>query len=164
MEMTLGKRIADLRKKKGMTQEELAANFSISAQAVSKWENDVACPDIGILPELARTLNVSVDELLSGEPVPAVVLVPEAERKDLSEMMLRIVVNSSGGDRVRVNLPMALIQAALEMGMEMPQISGNEALKNIDLRQIIELVRRGAMGNLVEVESHDGDIVQIFVE
>lgn len=122
MEMTLGKRIADLRKKKGMTQEELAANFSISAQAVSKWENDVACPDIGILPELARTLNVSVDELLSGEPVPAVVLVPEAERKDLSEMMLRIVVNSSGGDRVRVNLPMALIQAALEMGMEMPQI------------------------------------------
>lgn len=164
MEMTLGKRIADLRKKKGMTQEELAANFGISAQAVSKWENDVACPDIGILPELARTLNVSVDELLSGEPVPAVVLVPEAERKDLSEMMLRIVVNSSGGDRVRVNLPMALIQAALEMGMEMPQISGNEALKNIDLRQIIELVRRGAMGNLVEVESHDGDIVQIFVE
>ena len=164
MEQTLGKRIADLRKKKGMTQEELAQVFGISAQAVSKWENDITCPDISILSQLARTLGVSSDELLSGEPVPAVVLVPEEKRKDLSEMMLRIVVNSSDGDRVRVNLPMALIQTALEMGMDMPQLSGNDALKNIDLRQIIELVRRGAMGNLVEVESHDGDIVQIFVE
>ena len=46
----------------------------------------------------------------------------------------------------------------------MPQISGNAALKNIDWMQIMELVRHGAMGNLVEVESADGDTVRIFVE
>jgi hypothetical protein len=50
------------------------------------------------------------------------------------------------------------------MGMEMPQVSGNDALKNIDWAQIMNLVRNGAMGNLVEVESADGDIVRIFVE
>ena len=50
------------------------------------------------------------------------------------------------------------------MGMEMPQLSGNDALKNIDLKQILELVRHGAVGNLVEVESADGDTVRIFVE
>ena len=61
MEMTLGKRIAELRRAKGMTQEELGAVFGISAQAISKWENDIACPDIGILPELAGLLGVSVD-------------------------------------------------------------------------------------------------------
>lgn len=164
MDQTLGKRIAELRRRKGLTQEELAQAFGISAQAVSKWENDITCPDIGILPELAGMLGVSVDELLSGKPAPVVALVPEGERKDLKEMMLRIVVNSHDGDRVRVNLPMALIQAALDMGMEMPQLAGNDALKNIDLARIVELVRHGAMGNLVEVESHDGDIVQIFVE
>jgi len=59
---------------------------------------------------------------------------------------------------------MALVQVALEMGMEMPQISGNTALKSIDLAQIVELVRQGAIGNLVEAESSDGNTVRIFVE
>lgn len=95
---------------------------------------------------------------------PAVILVPEEQRKDIKDMMLRIIVDSADGDKVRVNLPMALVQMALEMGMEMPQISGNEVMKNIDLRQILELVRQGAVGNLIEVESADGDIVRIFVE
>ena len=47
---TLGKRIMALRKAKGWTQEQLAAQLGISAQAVSKWENDVSCPDISTLP------------------------------------------------------------------------------------------------------------------
>ena len=160
----IGKRIKDRREHLQMTQEELGQIFGISAQAVSNWENDVACPDISILPELAELLGVSVDELLSGKASPATVLVPEERRKDLKEMMLRIIVNSSDGDRVKVNLPMALVQVALEMGLEMPQLSGNDALKNIDLDQIISLVEHGVMGNLVEVESSDGDLVQIFVE
>lgn len=164
MEMTIGKRIAELRRSRGLTQDELAQAFGISPQAVSKWENDIACPDIGILPELASMLGVSVDELLSGKSAPAAVLVPEEQRKDLDDMMLRVVVNSQAGDKVRINLPMALVQAALDMGLEMPQLSGNEALKSIDLRKIVELVRHGAMGNLVEVESAGGDTVQIFVE
>ena len=109
---------------------------------------------------------MTVDELLSGkaeEELPAVRLVPEAERKDVKDMMLRIIVED-GGDKVRVNLPVALIEVALEMGMQMPQVSGNDALKNLDLAKIMELVRRGVMGNLVEVESADGAIVRIFVE
>ena len=80
------------------------------------------------------------------------------------EMVLRILVDSHDGDRVRINIPMMLIQVGLEMGMEMPQVSGNNALKNIDLAQIVELVQQGAIGYLVEVESSDGDVVRIFVE
>ena len=91
-------------------------------------------------------------------------LVPEEQRKDMKDMLLRIIVDSSDGDKVRVNLPMALVQLAMEMGMEMPQVSGNDALKNIDWAQIVGLVRHGAMGNLVEVESAEGDIIRIFVE
>ena len=165
MEMTIGNRIAALRREKNLKQDDLAQMMEVSPQAVSKWENDQTCPDISLLPKLAKILGVSVDELLSGkqELQPVVTLVPEDQRKDIKDMMLRIVVDSADGDKVRVNLPMALVQLAMEMGMEMPQVSGNDALKDIDWAQIMELVCHGAMGNLIEVESADGDIVRIFV-
>ena len=166
MEMTIGKRIAALRREKNLKQDDLAQMLEVSPQAVSKWENDQTCPDISLLPKLAKILGVSVDELLSGkqELQPVVTLAPEDQRKDIKDMMLRIVVDSADGDKVRVNLPMALVQLAMEMGMEMPQVSGNDALKDIDWAQVMELVRHGAMGNLIEAESADGEIVRIFVE
>ena len=165
MDMTIGKRIALLRKEKGLTQEELASHMGVSPQAVSKWENDQTCPDISALPKLARLFGVTVDELLSGkqELAPVRVLPPE-ERKDPKDMLLRITVDSADGDRVRMNVPLALVEVAMEIGMEMPQINGNEALKGVDLKKVLERVRRGCVGNLVEVDSADGDKVRIFVE
>ena len=165
MDMTIGKRIALLRKEKGLTQEELATHMGVSPQAVSKWENDQTCPDISALPKLARLLGVSVDELLEGKQELAPVrLLPPEERKDLKDMMLRITVDSADGDRVRVNVPMALVEVAMEIGMEMPQINGTDALKGVDLNKVLRLVREGLVGNLVEVDSADGDKVRIFVE
>ena len=166
MEMTIGKRIAALRKEKGLTQEELAEMTGVSGQAVSKWENDQTCPDISLLPQLARILGVTVDELLCGkqETEPAVQILPQDQRKDIKDMMLRIIVDSADGDKVRINLPMALVQVAMDCGMEMPQVSGNDALKHIDWNQVMAMISQGVIGNLVEVESSDGDIVRIFVE
>ena len=63
---TLGRRIARLRLARTATQERLAKELNVSPQAVSKWENDINYPDISLLPDLARFLSVSVDELLSG--------------------------------------------------------------------------------------------------
>ena len=165
MDMTIGKRIGLLRKEKGLTQEELASHMGVSPQAVSKWENDQTCPDISALPKLAKLLGVSVDELLSGkEELPAVRVLPPAERKDPKDMMLRITVDSHEGDRIRVNLPIALVEASMEIGMEMPMINDVEPLKGIDMKKLMELVRQGFVGNLVEVDSADGDKVRIFVE
>ena len=77
---TLGKRIAALRKEKGLTQEQLAEKVGVSAQAVSKWENDVSCPDITILPLLADLLGVTVDELLGVKPIePHVIILDKDE-------------------------------------------------------------------------------------
>ncbi len=69
---TMGKRISDLRKNKGMTQEQLAQRVGVTAQAVSKWENDLSCPDISILPQLAEALGVTTDELLGRAPLQEV--------------------------------------------------------------------------------------------
>jgi transcriptional regulator with XRE-family HTH domain len=162
---TIGKRISEYRKKKNLKQDELAEMLAVSPQAVSKWENDLSCPDISLLPELSRILGVSIDEIVQGKKEePIVSILPEEQRKDINKLMLRIVVDSEEGDRVRVNLPMALVKVAIETGIAMPQINGSEALKNIDFAQIFTLVENGAIGNLVEVESGDGDTVKIFVE
>lgn len=164
MEMTLGKKMAELRRVKGMTQDEVAEELGVSAQAVSKWENDVSCPDIMLLPHISELFQVTIDELFSKESKALVTIVPEEERKDIDKMMLKVVVNSKKGDRVRVNLPIALVKIAYDIGMQLPEVSGNTALKDLDFEKIIALVDRGVIGKLVEVESADGDIVDVTVE
>ncbi len=166
MNTTLGKRIAALRREKGLKQEELAEKLGVSAQAVSKWENDQTCPDISLLPLLAKTLDVSVDELLSGkqENTPAVQIVPADERKDIKNMMLRMVVKSHNNN-VRINIPLPLIKVGIDAGLNMEEIAGgNEVLKNLDFDKILELAEQGVIGNLMEIDTEDGTTVQIFVE
>jgi transcriptional regulator with XRE-family HTH domain len=166
MNTTLGKRIAALRREKALTQEELAEKLGVSPQAISKWENDQTCPDISLLPLLANLFDITVDELLTGnkENGVAVRMLSEVERKPIEDLVLRIVIQSADNDKVRVNLPMTLIKIVIEGGFSISQISDNEALKNIDFVKIFGLVEKGAIGNLFEIESADGDKVQIFVE
>ena len=61
--MELGKKIRQLRFRAGLTQEQLADKLGIGAQAVSKWENAVAMPDITLLPCLAEIFGVTIDDL-----------------------------------------------------------------------------------------------------
>ena len=64
MSIKINEQIAFLRKAKGVTQEELATALGVSGQAVSKWESALCCPDIMLLPDLARYFAVSIDELM----------------------------------------------------------------------------------------------------
>jgi len=169
---TLGKRIAHLRRERELKQDELAAKLDVSPQAVSKWENDQTCPDITALPKLSEILGVTVDELLTGkkeEALPAVRMLPPAERKDINDMILRIMIDSCAGDKVRVNLPLALVTIALEANIDISQITGISGLENVDFRnidfnKILQLVHQGFVGNLVEIESSDGNTIRVFVE
>lgn len=166
MKETIGNRIQKFRKEKSLTQEALADQLGISPQAVSKWENDSSCPDISLLPQLCRILGVTTDELLSGKS-EEVTLVPMEQRKSLEELILRIRVNSTDGDKVRVNLPMTLVKMGMELGMvSIPGINGEAGsiLQNVDLSKLLSMVEQGLIGKLVEVESADGGIVEIVVE
>ena len=64
MSNMIGKNIHTLRKKQGLTQEELAGLVNVSFQAVSKWENGNSLPDISVLPLLANALHCNIDSLL----------------------------------------------------------------------------------------------------
>lgn len=65
MKATIGSRIRTLRRKHALTQEQLADLAGVSAQAVSKWENDIALPDIMMMPRLAVIFGTSTDDLYS---------------------------------------------------------------------------------------------------
>ena len=64
---SIGKTIQTLRKKKGMTQRELAEQLNVTDKAVSKWERDIARPEIDILPQLAKVLDTTVALLLNAQ-------------------------------------------------------------------------------------------------
>ena len=68
MEFPLGRNIFQLRKRKRMTQEALAATLHVSCQAVSKWENSLSIPDAVLLPRIAETLGTSIDTLMGFIP------------------------------------------------------------------------------------------------
>lgn len=61
-----GRFIAELRKRKGLTQQELGEKMGIGYRSVSKWEQGITCPDISIIGKLASELGVTTDELLNG--------------------------------------------------------------------------------------------------
>lgn len=63
MELSLGKKIRELRKARGVTQEELANALGISFQAISKWETGIALPDVTMTPAIARYFGVTMDTL-----------------------------------------------------------------------------------------------------
>ena len=65
--MKLCEKLYELRRAAGLSQEELAERLNVSRQAVSKWENGAAQPELSKLVELSRLYGVSVDELLSLE-------------------------------------------------------------------------------------------------
>ena len=68
-QLKIGKFIAECRKKKNLTQSQLAEKLYITDKAVSKWERGVAMPDTSIMLELCDILSINVNELLSGEKI-----------------------------------------------------------------------------------------------
>ena len=63
----IGKFIAQKRKEKNYTQKELALKLGVTDRAVSKWERGLGCPDISLLEDLSKILDISIVELLNGE-------------------------------------------------------------------------------------------------
>ncbi len=161
---TFGERFARLRKARSLTQEDVAVRVNVTAQAVSKWENDISSPDISILAKLAGILGVSTDELLGNETADVQIVDP-AHKPDMNKLILRINIDSDEGDMLRLNLPVKLIQIALAAdNRNLIEFGGSDSLKSIDFNAILDMVESGVLGKILEMHSADGDNITIVVE
>ena len=168
---SIGRRISEYRRKRNITQEQLAEAMNVTSQAVSKWENDISCPDISVLPQLADYFNVSLDLLVRGETLSGVQLLAENHRKDFNLLTLRLEATSADGDYVKMNLPLPLIKAGIEIGLPLIQTmtlgnspAVNDTISQIDFKALIQLAESGVIGKLMEAKSADGDVVEICID
>ena len=97
---SIGETIASLRKKKGMTQNELAEKMNVTDKAVSKWERDLSCPDVNTISRLAEVLDTSVDELLQAKNKEY----SNSKLKDLINVILKAVAIAMGITVVALNI------------------------------------------------------------
>ena len=67
--MEFNEKLQELRKSKGLTQEELAKELYVSRTAISKWESGRGYPNISALKELSRYFSVSIDELICPDEI-----------------------------------------------------------------------------------------------
>ena len=98
-QIKIGKFISEKRKELGITQSELAEKLNITDRAISKWENGVCMPDVGTIPELCEILNITINDLFSGE----VVNMKENEKK-LEENLMEMARQKEEADKRLLNL------------------------------------------------------------
>lgn len=161
---TFGQRLARLRKEKELTQNDIADKVGVTSQAISKWENDLASPDIDMLIHLSDIFSISLDELLGKEKTTT--LAERPSKKDIDKMIFKIVILTDDGDKINLNLPIALVKVfSNKEDGTVNFISGkNNALEGIDFKKLIELVEQGVVGELISIDSANGDKVSILVE
>lgn len=97
--MTINLRLAELRRAKHVTQNELAEAIGTSFQTISKWENGITMPDITMLPVLAAYFQVSTDELLGLKPLKGeIYLSEETDSETFWNRHLDYLMRSKGED------------------------------------------------------------------
>jgi transcriptional regulator, XRE family len=170
---TLGRRIARLRLARTATQERLAKELNVSPQAVSKWENDINYPDISLLPDLARFLGVSVDELLSGASASA--QETEAAQESAAEKSTAEVVSAADDEPAEIVEEFAEQEnqgiAAQSSGFSFGKLFGKSMVKVEKNDEADDNKKKGVrLGNgsakhglHVYVVSDDGDVVDMCV-
>ena len=170
---TLGRRIARLRLARTATQERLAKELNVSPQAVSKWENDINYPDISLLPDLARFLGVSVDELLSGASASAqesASVQESAAEKSAAEVVAvaadepaEIVEESTEQDNQGIAVQSSGFSFGKLFGKSMIKVEKNDEADG-SKKKGVRLGNGSAKHGLhVYVVSDDGDVVDMCV-
>ena len=114
--MMIGKNIAELRKAKGVKQDDVARFVGVTAQAVSKWENG-GVPDTELLPKIAEFFNVSIDELFGMQG---------RARVDIQDIILEDITQTKSEERMERAFELCWM---IEQGMYGTILSDSEQLK-----------------------------------
>ena len=121
-QIKIGKFIADERKRKGYTQKQLSEKLDISDKTISKWERGNGFPEVSLLLPLCNELEITVNELLSGERVSEDDYRKKAEEnmvnlvKEAQESKKKIILSTMvAGLSVVAAVPLVMVAGMLEM-------------------------------------------------
>lgn len=165
--MNLGKTITEKRKTMGMTQEELATKLGVSPQAVSKWENNISCPDIALLPEIARLFGISVDTLLGVTPAdkkaehnetksaPAHETVYDNYNHSDKKASKLLITREHNGKTTTIKVPLAIVRFGLNLGGIFGGLTGEQA------NSIENAIQTGLVGEIVSIDGENGEKITI---
>ena len=107
----IGKFIANLRKEKNMTQQELAKKLGVTDRAISKWENGRGLPDYSLLQDLCDTLSISINELFSGEKIS------KEDYKTKAEENMNKLINDNYSEKKKINWIIAISVAIVYLSI-----------------------------------------------
>ncbi len=165
--MNLGKTITENRKLFSMTQEDLAAKLGVSPQAVSKWENNLSCPDITLLPDIANIFGISVDELLGVskaeekeepapcEPSPEPEPVYEEQVSSGKKATKLLITREYDGKVTTVKFPLTIVRFGLNLSSIFGGLTGQQA------GAVDNAIRTGLIGEILSVDGENGEKVTI---
>ncbi len=160
MGMNIGNNISALRKKKGITQEELANELKVSSQAVSKWENNTSCPDISLLTQIADYFGVSVDDLLREQE--EVIVDKAEENKDGNvkssddKKNIVIKVTQQNGKENIIKVPFKFVKLGLNIG----SMFGLDK----DISEKIATLAQNDLTDIINIDTENGEHVAIVLD
>ncbi|MGN0535507.1 MAG: helix-turn-helix domain-containing protein [Eubacterium sp.] len=155
--MNIGNNIAALRKQKGITQEELANELGVSAQAVSKWENNSSCPDVSLLTDIADYFGVTVDTLLRSNEQDIVMEVDDnsnhAYETSNNKTDININIVQQNGKENNIKVPFKFVKLGLNIGS---MFGLSEEVSN----KIVALVESDVT-DIVDINTENGEHITI---
>ena len=159
--MKIGSNIAALRKEKGITQEELANALGVSAQAVSKWENNSSCPDVSLLTVIADYFGVTVDALLRSGAEEITRADPPSTDDNVAAVRggkrnVRIKVTQPNGKETNVKVPFGVVKMGLRVNVF--------GLQRDVADKIGALLDDPAAADILSVDGENGEHVTISIE
>lgn len=160
---TLGAKISSARKRIGYTQEEFSQLVGVTPQAVSKWENDLSCPDIMLLPKISQILGISIDELLGNAAEPQEN--PAPAPTDTSNLSLRIHISGENRKPVDVAVPMSMVKKFTKLGTGIAGIVniGSPSVDGKQIDGVFNLINEGVTGQLLDVVDETGQHITIEI-
>lgn len=124
--MALGKTIEQLRKRKGLTQAQLAAHLDLHPSVITRWEKRQVQPRAKVLDKLAEVLEVSVEELMAGEYGALRATFREVNDPDLTELLSQLHrLDDSEREALKVFLKAMLARAQMEEVMQRLRPTGS---------------------------------------
>lgn len=152
----IGKFISELRKEKKLTQEKLAEQLNISKNAVSKWERGLNLPDISIMLELCKILEINIVDLLSGENTNTKYYIHRVEGSMIKKLTIE---NSLRGIKNDIDLSKNVISKIKDINEKTKNVTFDVKIDGFDIYETEKYTIA-----TMEVSDDTGEITALLVE